>query len=323
MFGRKKEQPAPQPEPEPLPTLAPAEEIKEVRADVSRVMDLSPIVHMDPIKFEDLTKESKSVLGTMELFDGFRFEFTKTLGETPLFGVSHAIAMGSTMEPPSYNFSSNLMAFETTMLIGRIDTDGHLMARWHQQITKNFQMKFIGQAVPEPHQSAASIEADYKGRDWFGTFKWATQGIYGLSYSQLLTPRFSLGGETFYHHKQGISVYSLGGRYETPEYVATGMLSAAHVSASYTHKVTPRISLSTEITAGWGSGQIDSVAIGGFEYSLRTSHLKCHMDSNGKVTAFIEEMMNQFTNISLCAELDHSKKQYHFGFGVTMNVAAA
>jgi len=271
-----------------------------------------------PLKFEDLAKESKSTLGTMELFDGFRFEFNKTLGENPPFGVSHALGMGSVMEPPSYNFASNLM-LGSTLLSGRLDTDGHMMGRWHQDITKKLAAKISGQASPEPHSSAVSLEFDYKGNDWFGNFKWNNQGIYGISYTQAMTPTIAVGAETFYHHQQGLSLFTLGARYDHKKFVATGMLSMGHCNVSYTHKVTPRIAFATELQAAWGSGVLDTIATGGFEYHLRASHLKCHIDTNGKVTALVEEVMNQFTNISLCAELDHSKKQYHFGIGVAMN----
>lgn len=315
MFRRKKEEPAVEPEPVPPPPPPVPEPTPNLPLPEE---SLIPAVS-GPVKYEDLGKESKSVLGTMELYDGFRFEFNKTLGENPPFGVSHAIALGSTMEPPSYNFASNLM-FGGTMLTGRVDTDGHMMARWHQEITKNLHLKVSGQAVPEPHNSAISVEADYKGNDWFGNFKWGNPGLYGISFTQMLSPQLTLGAETFYHHKQGMSVVSFGGRYDTPKYVASGILSAAHCSASYTQKISPRIAFSTELTATWASGGFDTVATGGFEYSLRAAHLKSHIDTNGKVTALVEEMLNQFTNISLCAELDHKKKQYHFGFGVTMNI---
>jgi len=307
----------PEPEPELIMPEMPTPEVQlPLKSDLTET-DSKEVV--TPPKFEDLTKESKSTLGTMELFDGFRFEFNKTLGESPPFGVSHALGMGSVMEPPSYNFASNLM-IGSTLLSGRIDTDFNMMARWHQEITKKFSARLSGQASLEPHSSAVSVEFDYKGRDWFGNFKWGNPGLYGISYTQALTPHLSLGAETFYHHKQGISVFTLGGRFDTKNFVATGMLSAGHFSATYTHKVTPRISFGTELTAMWASGVLDTIAIGGFEYHLRTSHLKCHIDTNGKVTALVEEMMNQFTNVSLCAELDHAKKQYHFGFGVAMNV---
>jgi len=316
MFRRKKEEPVvvePEPEIEELP------EMPEPTPIVKQTEESQASAVSGPVKYEDLGKESKSVLGTMELHDGFRFEFNKTVGDNPPFGVSHAIALGSNMEPASYNFASNLM-FGSTMLTGRIDTDGHMMARWHQEITKNLHLKVSGQAVPEPHSSAVSIEADYKGGDWFGNFKWGNPGLYGISYTQMLTPQLTLGAETFYHHKQGMSVVSFGGRYDTPKSVVSGILSAAHCSASYTHKISPRIAFSTELTASWASGGFDTVATGGFEYSLRTAHLKSHIDTNGKVTALVEEMLNQFTNITLCAELDHKKKQYHFGFGITMNL---
>jgi len=274
-----------------------------------------------PVKYEDFNKENKSALSTIEIFDGFRFEISKNLAESPEFGVSHALAMGSVMEPASYNFATAVTVgkqpFQTS-LSGRIDTDGHLMGRLQQELGNKLTLRVSGQASPEPHNSAAHVELDWKGSHWYGNFKWGNPGIYGISYMQSVSPSLSLGMETIYHHKQAMSLLTLGGRYDTKQYIATGLVTAGHFSASYTHKISDRVNLATEFTASWPTGTLETLYSVGFEYSLRTSHLKAHVDSNGKVSAIVEEMMNQATRIAVCAELDHKKKNYRFGFGVSM-----
>lgn len=42
------------------------------------------------------------------------------------------------------------------------------------------------------------------------------------------------------------------------------------------------------------------------------------LDSNGVVAAFLEERLNMGVNLLLSAEIDHSKKDYKFGFGMTV-----
>ena len=135
-----------------------------------------------------------------------------------------------------------------------------------------------------------------------------------------MNEHLSLGSELLYHHQQGLSIFSFGGRYNTPSSVITCLASAAHVSTTYTRKLTQNINFTSELTAMWGSGNLDTAVSLGVEYQLRSSHLKFHVESTGKVTASVEEFLNQFTHFNVCADLDHMKKVYRFGFGVTMGV---
>jgi len=225
--------------------------------------------------------------------------------------------MGSVLEPANYNFGTNFI-HNGTALSARIDTDGHLMGRWQQELNSNCVIRVSGQASPEPHNSAVHMEADYKGSNWYGNVKWGNPGIYGISFMQSVTPNLSMGLDTFYHHKQAISMLTGGLRYETPAYVATGLATAGHLVASYTQKVNQRVSLASELTLAWPQGTLDTTCSLGFEYTLRTSHIKAHVDTNWKVSTYLEEMLNPFTRFMVCAELDHKKKSYRFGFGVLM-----
>jgi len=327
MFRRKKEEEeleaetvmVPQPQ-APLPQAQSLSQTTEKKASSDNPVDPNWPLLPTPVKFEDISKESKNVLGTVELFDGFRFEFNKTLAEEPYpFGISHAIGMGSVLEPANYNLGTNLI-IQKTALSARIDTDGHLMGRWQQEFTKDFVLRVSGQASPEPHNSAVHMEVDCKGSNWYGNLKWGNPGIYGISYMQSITPQLSLGLDTFYHHKQAISMLTGGVRYDTPQYVATGVVTAGHFVGSYTQKVNQRVSLATELSLAWPTGALETTYSMGFEYTLRTSHIKAHVDTNWKVSAYLEEMLNPYTRFMLCAELDHKKKSYRFGFGILMAI---
>jgi len=120
--------------------------------------------------------------------------------------------------------------------------------------------------------------------------------------------------------KQGMSLLTFGGRYDTETHTVAAIFTTGHLTTSYTQKVTKEINLSTEFMASFQGGHVETLWSGGFEYSLRSSHLKAHLDSNLKVYAVLEEMLNQFTRIAVAAELDHKKKNYRFGLGVSMTV---
>jgi len=272
-------------------------------------------------KFEDLSKEAKNVLSTTDTFDGFRFEVNKVLVDEKdrSFQISHAISMGSAIDPPAYNFAPNVLYDKITMLSGRIDTEGQLMARWQQEVGDDTTFRLSGQASNEPHSSIAHLEMDHKGDGWFGTFKWGFPGAYVLSYMQYITPNLSLGLDTVYHHKQGISLLTLGGRYETPKSITSALISpTGHVMAAFDRKITERINFASELNMAVPT--LDANFALGFEYTLRTSHIKARMDTNMKVHCVLEEMLNQNTRFCVSAELDHSKKTYRFGIGVMMQV---
>jgi mitochondrial import receptor subunit TOM40 len=46
--------------------------------------------------------------------------------------------------------------------------------------------------------------------------------------------------------------------------------------------------------------------------------LRGRLDTNGCVAAFLEERLNLGVNFLLSAEIDHWKKDYKFGFGMTV-----
>jgi len=235
------------------------------------------------------------------------------------FQISHAISMGSAIDPPAYNFAPNVLYDKITMLSGRIDTEGQLMARWQQEVGDDTTFRLSGQASNEPHSSIAHLEMDHKGDGWFGTFKWGFPGAYVLSYMQYITPNLSLGLDTVYHHKQGISLLTLGGRYETPKSITSALISpTGHVMAAFDRKITERINFASELNMAVPT--LDANFALGFEYTLRTSHIKARMDTNMKVHCVLEEMLNQNTRFCVSAELDHSKKTYRFGIGVMMQV---
>jgi len=278
--------------------------------------------HIEVLKFEDLTKESKSVLSTMELFDGFKFEINKTLNDNPPFSIIHSFGLGSATEEPNYNFAANLILENTALFSGRVDTTGNMMGRFQLNFSQDSMIRFSGQASPEPHNSGVHIETDLRGETSMTTFKWGNPGSYSLSYVQRFTPTVSLGLETFYMYKQAITVLTGGLRYETPNYISTGILNAANLALAFTRKLqSPEgagCNLSTEMILGWPSGFPEATVQMGLEYTLHAAHVKTHFDiSNWKVGALVEEALGQNVRFSLSGELDHFKKTYRFGIGLS------
>jgi len=284
----------------------------------------------NPGKYEDLNKENKSIVGTQDIFDGFKFDLSKNMSNE--FGVNHSLQLGSVFEPASYSFGTNWISTpHKIMMWGRVDTEGHLVGRafWpydtsvdknNNPNTDNYTYRFTigGQASREPHNSGGSVDLEYKGSDWHGQLKWINPGTYGLQYFQSITKHLAIGGDVFYNHKQAMSLWTVGGRYATNKSVSTCIATLGHVGLSYTQKVNEKVGLSTELAFTAGQNGWESVWSLGYEYRLRMGMFRGHIDSGAKVAAYLEEFLNPNTKFILSGELDHSKKQYRFGVGLSM-----
>ncbi|KAG0460865.1 hypothetical protein HPP92_020857 [Vanilla planifolia] len=277
-----------------------------------------------PLPFEEIQREAFMSLKP-ELFEGLRFDFTKGLNQK--FSLSHSVFMGS-MEIPSpaldikkvptahYEFGANFLD-PKLMLIGRVLTDGRLNARVKCDLTDNLSLKVNAQLTNEPHFSQGMFTFDYKGSDFRTQFQMGNNAFYGANYIQSVTPNLSLGSEIFWLGHQRKSGIGFAARYNTDKMVATGQVASTGVLAlSYVQKVSEKVSLASDFM--YNQMTRDVTASFGYDYILRQCRLRGKIDSNGVVSSFLEERLNMGVNFILSAELDHRKKDYKFGFGMTV-----
>ncbi|KAM3309414.1 mitochondrial import receptor subunit TOM40-1 [Capsicum chacoense] len=301
-----------------------------------------------PIPYEEIHREALMSLKP-ELFEGMRFDFTKGLNQK--FSLSHSVLMGPTELPTQsadvvkiptahYEFGANFLDPQM-MLVGRVMTDGRVNARVKCDLSENLSLKANGQLTGEPHMSHGMANFDYKGKDYRTQFQFGNGALLGASYIQSVTPHFSLGGEVFWagqHRKSGIGYAA---RYNTDKMVAAGQVaSTGLVALSYVQKISEKvlritsISTTTFVTAFvklflymqvslasdfmYNYLSRDVTASFGYDYFLRQCRLRGKIDSNGCVSAFLEERLNMGLNFILSAEVDHKKKDYKFGFGLTV-----
>lgn len=74
--------------------------------------------------------------------------------------------------------------------------------------------------------------------------------------------------------------------------------------------------MATDLMWNWNAR--DATASCGYDHFFRQSRLRGKIDTNGVVSAYLEEKINQSVNFLLSAEIDHFKKDYKFGFGMTI-----
>ncbi|XP_058107623.1 mitochondrial import receptor subunit TOM40-1-like isoform X2 [Magnolia sinica] len=277
-----------------------------------------------PVPFEEIQREALMSLKP-ELFEGMRFDFTK--GLSPKFSLSHSLFMGSAAIPSQsaepikvptahYEFGANFLD-PKMMLVGRILTDGRLTARVKCDLTDNLTLKINAQIQNEPHFSQGTFNFDYKGKDFRSQFQMGNGAFYNVNYIQSVSPHLSLGTEVFWLGHQRKSGIGLAARYNTDKMVAAGQVASTGIVAlSYVQKVSEKVSLASDFL--YNPMTRDATASVGYDYMLRQSRLRGKLDSNGCVGALLEERLNMGVNFLLSAEIDHKKKDYKFGFGMTI-----
>ncbi|THU68215.1 hypothetical protein C4D60_Mb08t01560 [Musa balbisiana] len=91
----------------------------------------------------------------------------------------------------------------------------------------------------------------------------------------------------------------------------------AFYGANYIQSISPHLSLGTEIF--WlGHQRKSGIGFAARYNTDKICRLRGKLDSNGVVAAFLEERLNMGVNFILSAEVDHRKKDYKFGFGLTV-----
>lgn len=261
-----------------------------------------------------------------DLFEGLRFDLTKPLNNN--FALSHSIFMGNVDVPTAngqvvkmplgtYEFGANLVTNDGNLMLGRVTSDGRLTGRVKYDLTNMASLKSQFQMSNEQGMSQGMFDLDLKGADWNGQLKLGTSQFYGANYFQSVTPNLSMGGEIFYLAEQRRSGIGLAARYATDSSISTAQVAnTGLISLSYLQKVNEKVSLVSDFM--YNSNAREASASFGYDYVLRQCRLRGRLDTDGKIAAFLEERVNVGVTFILSAEVDYPKKDYKFGFGMTV-----
>eukprot|EP00306_Pavlova_sp_CCMP459_P014158 CAMPEP_0185184364 /NCGR_PEP_ID=MMETSP1140-20130426/2537_1 /TAXON_ID=298111 /ORGANISM="Pavlova sp., Strain CCMP459" /LENGTH=280 /DNA_ID=CAMNT_0027750433 /DNA_START=8 /DNA_END=850 /DNA_ORIENTATION=+ len=267
----------------------------------------------NPGKLEEIQKEAKAVL-SLDIFDGARFEVNKGLNQN--FAVTHNVWMGSSVAAPSYEFGANV-GDEKMLIAGRIDHSGRLTGRYQHQLTPSVSVRGIASTSPERSQDNLQMDVDVKGASSYSGLRYATGGVTMANHMQSITPYLAVGSELFYHHGRMITGLHGAVKYGTPERVFTAKAGTfGSLELTYAHKVNDKVSLATE--AQYYHGQMSSFGVAG-QFNLRQATYKGLITSDCTIAATLEEkVVPGIANFILSGQINHKKKDYKFGFGLTL-----
>lgn len=310
--------------PPPMPNFSFAASAAAVAKDIKEKERPNYLDLPQPVRYEDIQREGIISLKP-DTFEGMRFEINKPINQH--FFLSHSLFMGN-MEMQTggrqiiktpvgqYEFGATVVnEAQSLLMMGRIGTDGRLSGRVKYDITNWLGLKLHCQLSNNPNQSQVMVDTDLKGGDWNAQVKVGAPGFLGLNYFQSITPKLSAGGEFFWLPSNAKSGVGLALRHQGDKHVATCQIATTGImNAQYTHKVTDKVALAADFL--WHISSRDVTATVGYDCNLRQCRLRGKIDTNGVVTALLEERFSPGINFVLSAEMDHWQSNYKFGFGI-------
>lgn len=275
-----------------------------------------------PGQFMDGLSEISRVTN-VDVFDGLKFDLSKQLAQT--FGVSHQLWVGSptaAQQGRSYVFTTHATnEAGEAYAVGSMTTDRSVSLRGAVPLT-TFGVKSTGITL-KPTLQLGSNDAWNMQIDQASANNACradlSQGTMSFSFNQAITPRLSVGMDLSYVDVPQVqqTACSYGGKYATPEYSLTGLVAQGGLQTQYQRKVSPRVTLASEMQYNPKQPSRSSVAMA-MEVSLKPSRLHFSIDGSGTVCSLVELHILPSANLTLSGRLNHAENKQAFGFGLQM-----
>lgn len=304
---------------------------------------------VNPGTVENLSKEvTRDVFLNQYFFTGLRADLNKVFSISPVFQTSHTFSSGSQVLP-AYAFSA-VYAAEDFMVQANMDNDysfsGRVNYGWDKQNISKLTLQ-LAHAQP----SMVQLEQDFQGSDFSVNLKALNPslldggftGVAVASLLQSLTPSFAVGLESMYSRQAMLAppdaAVSYFARYNGGKWIAAAQLTAqGSLVASYWQKVSENVEAGVEtqlsasvkpimdpmmgVQTGYES-VVDGMTTIGAKYEYRSAVFRGQLDSNGKVSAFLEKRILPTISILFSGEVDHFKQQSKLGLGLQLESAGS
>jgi len=190
-----------------------------------------------------------------------------------------------------------------------------------------FSVNASGQFSDDERKSGWEADVAYTKGDMCAQLK--VQGLVGIgaSYTQPITPKYSIGCEMFYITVNNQSRLKWIGKRENKEKGSTTVvgyskgLGPDQLNINYTKSVMKNLDFSTGLEVSYSNkDKWSSVYKFGYAYKTDTSNVKGLLDSTLKAMCIVEQPINQDSMmLSFSAKADFPKNQFDIGLGFTLN----
>jgi len=215
---------------------------------------------------------------------------------------------------------------------GMVDNEGGITGRfnygWSPANTTKLSVQLASNAASP---SMFSLEHDRTGQDYSLSLKSYNPspadltGTYLASYLQSVTPNFALGVETVYQRPtpqmedcaigymakwHNTALDPTTGQHTPNSWIATAQLLSQGVwQATYWRKLAERVDAGVELVMipALSPRERKAVATAGVKYDFRMATFRGQADSQGKISALLEQRLSPAFAFLVAGELDHVK----------------
>jgi len=298
----------------------------------------------NPGSVEKLSREvDYDVFLTNQSFSGLRAEIAKSFSMSPMFQVSHSLAMGSQALSP-YNFAA-MYGSPRIFCQGSIDNEFALSGRFNYRWASGLVTKSSAQIAPGS-QSMFSLEQDYVGADFTAAAKamnpsileGGLTGIFVADYLQSITPRLALGLNAVWQRaamNQGPdTMVSYAAKYKGDDWIGTAQLApvAGSLRVSYWRRLADKVEAGVALDLAAAPGMAlgpgmmtpprrEGTATVGAKYDFRASTFRAQVDSTGKVSCLLDKRIAPAVQVTFSGEIDHVKSTSKLGLAVQIENA--
>ncbi|CDK27028.1 unnamed protein product [Kuraishia capsulata CBS 1993] len=301
----------------------------------------------NPGTVENLNKEvTRDVFLNQYFFTGLKVDFNKAFSMNPAFQTSHSLSIGSQVLPP-YAFSA-VVANDNVLFQGNVDNELNVSGRCHINWDKHNVSK-VSLQLAKSEPSMVQLEQDYQTVDSSLNFKVLNPsflyedkftGVAVGSILQSVTPRLALGLEAFYSAQPsapGQAAVSYMTRYNAGDWIATANagLTQGNFNASFWKRVGDKVEAGIETDFKMGIEPItdemmrpigfqpvvEAKTTLGAKYEFRQSIFRGQVDSQGKVSCFMEKRLLPILSVLFSAEIDQFKNTSRVGIGMQFESA--
>jgi mitochondrial import receptor subunit TOM40 len=204
--------------------------------------------------------------------------------------------------------------------------------RWSRAFVSKVSAALSPDETQQPHM--VTLEQDYTGSDFSASLKFMNPsmldggftGMISADYLQSVTPRLSLGLSALYQRISMTSgpetLISYGARYKGNDWIGSArLLPVGSLQLSYWRQLAPKIEAGADLQvalagpsqaemmfgAPSGGPKFEGTATLGAKYEFRASALRTQIDSNGRLSCFLEKRIAAPVNLQFYGMLDHVK----------------
>nr|ANM86787.1 Tom40 [Stygiella incarcerata] len=272
-----------------------------------------------PGRFEEYSREAQAVLlNPGEAFQGLRFSLMKSVSQSSThdFATAHLLSLAPAPASSEYQFATTLLSHGDLQIVGRVDTNGVFISQLKKVFDNDFIVDLSFQAAQK--NEFLGMDMEYRGHDYSAVLKVNNHGVREASFMQRLFPWWSMGVRGTHSVDDRKTVLSVCSRLVgTHSVLGTQGDSEGTIDMSYIHRFSPKFAFCAESHVDTAKSSQEHKI--GYEYNLISARFRGMVNMvSGRVTSLLEEKLGPSSSFILSADLDHAKKDYRFGIGLSI-----